>query len=199
MKRKLTDKQLRNKRFRNTEEAIILAYYIAKDNLSPGRIARLAHISRSTFYRHHQSASSVASDYEAYIHRKVASTISRLLKIKHLHLSTVYGRLLVFISANRSTMAFLIDFGSSNFLNHLLLTLEPKLTTATRLQNEELRLIYISEVASLIKTWRASDFDRHQIPTLVSKIIYLTDTASTRLRPILQFGCDGHQNHPSGK
>lgn len=187
MRRELTEKQLKNKRFRNTEEAILLAYCIAKDNLSPGRIAHLAHISRSTFYRHHQSTASVATDYEAYIYRKATSAITHLLKIKHLRLSTIYNRLLIFISANRRVMSFIIDFGSSDFLSRLLLILEPKLTSATKLQDEELLQIYISEVASLIKSWRSSDFNCRQIPTLVNKIDYLTDTASIRLRPVALF------------
>jgi hypothetical protein len=190
MKRALTDKQLNNKRFKSTEESILLAYCILKDHLSPGLLARSACISRSTFYRHHENVAGIVSDYEIYIYNKTKTILTRLVKIKYLRLGTIYERLLGFISTNQTSMSFIVDFGNSDFLEHLLLIIEPKLISATKLKNREAFLVYINEVASLIRFWRMADFDRHQIPELVDKIVYLTNTANIRLSPLASFNCE---------
>lgn len=190
----LTEKRLQNKRFKTTEESILLSCCNLKDSLSIVRLIRTARISRSTFYRHHQNLAHITSDYESYIYHKTEVSLTRLLKIKHLHLSTLYERLLNIISTNVNIFSFLLEFGNPDFLNRLILILEPKIFSITKLNDEEALNIYVGEVASLIKSWRATGFDRTSIPALTAKIMYLTDTASARLRPLTYIGRQDNQN-----
>ena len=64
---RITDKKLNNKKFRKSEEATLDAFFLAKDYLSIKRIAQIAHISRSTIYRHHGSVTKITENYEVFI------------------------------------------------------------------------------------------------------------------------------------
>lgn len=184
---RLTEKRMQDKRFHSTEESILISYCKVKDGLSPSRLISSARISRSTFYRHHKSIDQIAPDYESYIYRKANATINRLLKIKCLRLRTIYERLLFFISTNGIIISFLLDVGSPDFLDRIILILEPKIISITKLKNRELLLIYVDEISSLIKTWRATNFDSRLIPDLTNKIMHLTATANDRLSPLLRY------------
>lgn len=187
MTNRLTSKKLNNKRFRTTEEAILLAYYIVKDSLSPSRLTRTARISRSTFYRHHESLARIAPDYEAYVLGRAKTTFSRLMKIHRIPLRVLCERVLIFITANRQLINFLLNFGSPDFLEQFLMILEPQLLPASKLKTREQFLIYLGEIATLIRAWCISDYDQRLVRDLIDKIIYLTHTASIRLSPLSSF------------
>lgn len=195
MAKKLIEKHLRNKRFQTTEESILLAYCSIKDNLSPGRLIRTARISHSTFYRHHENLNHIVSDYEDYIYRKAKATISHIIKIKHIRLHTLYERLLNLIAANGKIFSFLLEFGSPDFLNRLILILEPKIVSTTNLSREALG-IYVCEIAGLVKTWHITGFSRTNIPVLIDKISYLTNTATMHLRPLCHIGPEPNPPKP---
>lgn len=183
----LTERRLKNKRFKATEDAIIMAFFLAKDRLCLERIIRLAHISRSTFYRHHKNLRQVTKDYEAYILRKNKKIVRRLAGHRCVSLKTLYKRILILMSANKRIMLFLSEFGDNNIAEQIILLLEPKIISQTKLTREELRAIYIKEVSGIIDNWQSTGFNMDEIPAVVNKIMFLTDTAYVRLTPLVSF------------
>ena len=183
----LTERRLKNKRFKTTEDAIIMAFFLAKDHLCPERIIRLAHISRSTLYRHHKNLHQVVSDYEAYILRENKSVVRRLMKHRHASLKTLYKRILILMTANKRIMLFLSEFGNSNITEQIILILEPKIIAQTKLAREELRIIYVKEISSIIDSWQSMGFNIDEISAVVNKIMFLTDNAYVRLTPLIAF------------
>ena len=57
---KITEQKLKNKRYRATEKAIILAFSLMADRLSLRELIRAARISRTTLYRHHGNITQIA-------------------------------------------------------------------------------------------------------------------------------------------
>lgn len=184
MKNRITDKKLRDKRFRKTEEAIILAFIEAKERLSPERIIRIAHISRSTLYRHHHSIQDIAPDYEEYILRKYHSFIKHNCNKKGTNCGFLYHRILVFISVNHILIDFLLRFGNQNIIEQMILELNTTISIYEDF-SEEIFYIYAKEVSGVIEKWGTGGYSRESITPTVRKITYLTDTALHRLKPLL--------------
>ncbi len=187
MANRLTEGRLKNKRFRTTEESILLACLAIKCRFTPYRLARAAQISRATFYRHHCSAADIASDYEDYILQKTRANFARLLKLKRVSLRIIYEQFFSTMFSNHRSMIFILRFGTPDFLEKMLLLVKPKLIAATKLKNQEALRVYLGEVSALIKSWCDAGFDREAIPDFVDKIIYLTDTAHVRLSALGSF------------
>ena len=187
MAEKLTDKKLKNKRFRATEESIRIAYFLVKDTLSLDRLLRFAGISRSTLYRHHGSIGSIVPDYERYILRKIRRILKRILRARRTHLRTLYGRILAFMTAHKKIMEFLLAFDSRSLTEEIVLILKPKLLSTGKFSSEEILRIYTKEVSSIIEAWQKSGFRKDEITVTLDKIMYLTDTAYIRLAPLASF------------
>ena len=64
---RITEKRLKDKRFRDTEEAIVMAFFVLKDKICLKRLIKTAGISRSTLYRHHENINKIVPDYEEYM------------------------------------------------------------------------------------------------------------------------------------
>ena len=180
-----TDKQLKDKRFLASEQKVRQAFAMVKDTLDVGRLVKLAGISRATLYRHHGNIHNIVPDYENYIFHKYSLTIRRFSKIKHIRLRNLYERTFIFIFSYRRIIGFLLKYGNQDFIERLLVNLEPKLLSSTKVTNHEMFVIYSKEVAAVINEWGKAGFDKDEIPVALGKVMYLTDTAHHHLSPVV--------------
>jgi len=182
-KARITDKKLKNKRFRQTEESIILAFCTAKDTLSISRLIRLARISRSTLHRHHGSVYDIAPNYEQYIFSKYNRVVQHLLSKNAKPQHTLYV-ILTFIRNHRQIIDFILKYGDNNFIERMVSQLKFNSTNTHRVVREDILYIYIREVSSIIEQWVAGGCIKQDIASTIKKIIYLTETANSRLTPL---------------
>lgn len=187
MVERITEKKLKNKRFKHSEESIVTALLVAKDKLSLSKIIRIAQISRSTLYRHHGNISEIVPNYEKYILRKWKARVNQLSKIKSLSLKFLYECLLSFLASNHQIIKLLLKYNDHIFIEQFIVTLKPKIFAAGKIIDGEVFTLYAKEVSGLIEAWCNTDFDTDAIPTVVAKIMHLTNTAHTRLSPLAQF------------
>lgn len=193
----ITETKLKNKRFKKTEIAILMAFSSVKGILSVSRLIKVACISRSTFYRHHKTIYEIIPDYEKFILKKYRSYTYHLIKIKSIRLKTLYERTLTFMVAYREILQFLYEHGSTNLNESMLLLLKPKIISVSKISHPEIFDIYIKEVATVINKWQQDGFNKNEISPTVHKIMYLTDTARTRLGPVVDIAPPSSRNPPS--
>ena len=181
---RITEKKLKNKRFKRTEDAIIAAFFLSREVLSVDRLVKLAGISRSTLHRHHKNIYEIAPDYKQYILAKYRRMINRLLKTKRTKLSRIYYKILIFLIAYQRIIEFLLRSGDTGLIEDMVTYLSPKISSTHKITNSEILAIYNKEVSGVIEQWIAGGFQKDAISATVDKITYLTDTAKTRLAPI---------------
>ena len=181
---RITEKRLKDKRFRDTEEAIVMAFFVLKDKICLKRLIKTAGISRSTLYRHHENINKIVPDYEEYMVSKYKRFIQRLLKFKRIDLKTLYVQTLSFMSNNHKIMAFLLEYDNHSFLEEMIGFLKPKIISVSKITDQEVMSIYLKEVVCLIEEWGRAGFDSKKIDGTVDKIMFLTNTAYFRLSPI---------------
>ena len=184
---RITDKKLKNQRFRKTEESILKAYLAVCETLSLQRLIKEAHISRSTLYRHHKNLYEIVPDYERYISTRFTKFIKRLTRFKILSLKDIYEQTFIFIIKHRMIIGFLAQCGNRGATEELLYHLEPAILATGKVAGGEMFKVYIKEVAALIEEWEKKDFRKEDIPATVNKILYLTDNAQVRLGPLADF------------
>ena len=182
---RITEAKLKNKRFEKTENAILMAFSSAREILSVSRLIKIARVSRSTFYRHHETVYKIIPDYEKYILKKYRNYTYRLIKIKNIRLKALCERTLAFMVVYRGVLQFLHAHGSTNLNESMLLLLKPKIISAGKISHPDIFDIYIKEVATVITKWQQNGFNKDEIPSTVHKIMYLTNTAHERLSPIV--------------
>ncbi len=184
MGERITDKKLKNKRFKKTEEAIIMALFAAKETLSIDRIIRIAGISRSTLHRHHKTVYDIIPNYERYILRKYERSITCVLKIKKIRLACVYRKTLIFIRVYHRIIELLIKYGKPDIIEKIIAVIKPKILATGKITNTAMFAIYTKEVSEIIAQWVLNGFDKAEILNTVEKIMYLTNSAKDRLGPI---------------
>ena len=181
----ITEKKLRNKRFRKTEEAIIMAFFTSKTFLSVNRLIKLAGISRSTFYRHHRNVYEVASDYESYLIRQYAKTTRKFIKRqKSINLRNIYLNMLIFIRAYNKLFTFILKYGDSRIIEKIIITIKPVIINSSPVTEGTVFKMHIKEISGIIEEWVATDFDKESIIPTVDKMMYLTNTANKHFSPL---------------
>lgn len=187
MGQKLTDKKLRNKRFRETEKAILIAFFSSEGFLNVGAIARRAQISRSTLYRHHKVVCEIGLDYEEYILRKYNFLIERIMEKRKIKIRTVYHQTLIFILKNKEIFGLMIRRSNGYLIEKMIKKVEPRIKEIYKLPkncNKILR-IYRKEITGLIEDWIKNDFVEDEI-AILDDIVYLTEIMRLRLMPLVR-------------
>ena len=186
MGERITDKKLKNKRFKKTEETIIMAFFTAREILSVDRLIKIAGISRSTLYRHHKSVYEIAPNYERYILKKYNRALKRVLKTKRIRLPCIYRKMLIFIRTHHQIIEFILKYGKPDLLEKMIDMLKPKLISTGKITDEIVFKVYSKEVSGIIAHWILNGSEKSEILSIVKKIIYLTDSAKLRLGPITE-------------
>lgn len=187
MKQKLTDKKLKDKRFRKTEKAIIEVFFSNKKVLSARVVVKRAKISRSTLYRHHESVYGIVPDYESYILEKYSKLMRILVRREKVRAKTLYYQMLVFILKNGDIFRMIIKRGNGQLLGRMVQRIKPKLTKLYRLPKncEKILAIYEKEIVGVLENWIRNDFEEDET-MILSDIMYLTETMRARLMPLVK-------------
>ncbi len=184
MVERLTDKKLQNKRFRTTEESIIIAICATRDMFSLNRLIKTAGISRATRYRRHGNINRIVPNYESYILRKNHKVFSRLIKNRHIHLRTLFERLFILMIAHKNIMQFILKYGRRDINDKIVMFIKPKILSTGKVKDGEMFSVYLKEIVGIIEGWQVAGFRKQDVAPALDKIMYMTDTDFVRLRPL---------------
>lgn len=183
----ITEKRLANKRFRKTEENILKAFLAEGLFTNANTIARKAGIARSTIYHHHHTIRDIIPDYEKFILNKYRCIIHKISKTNLFLSRSIYLKTLCFIVANRQTFQILTHYENNKIFYKMILEISPQIKDSMKLpkNSETLFSVYTSEVANVIENWAQNGFNESELDKVLNKIMFLTDSARTRLAPLL--------------
>ena len=167
MKQRITEEKLKDKRFRETEKAILIAFFSMKEKIDTNGLIKKAHISRSTFNRHHKNVYEIVPDYEMYIMRKFKLNMAKLINKKMVEVEKIYWRMLLFMFKNRAILGMLIKNEEKGIIEKMVEAVEPKTIKIKGDFRQEVLKVHIKEIVGLIEIWGI-----------------LTDSIKIRLEPI---------------
>ena len=186
---RLTEKKLRDARFKRTEEAIFEAFFDMRDGakLNVNELIQRVGVDRTTFYRHHRAVYEIAEDYEQYIMEKYIKSVEMIRKRDGVELKIIYCRMMGFILQNRRVFEVLLGAGSSRVVEKMVWISEPEVVSFLRLSGNSKRVlrVYIGEVVGLIMDWGLEGFKEVEMVGLLDNIMCMTETARKRLLPLV--------------
>ena len=184
MKQRITEEKLKDKRFRETEKAILIAFFSMKEKIDTNGLIKKAHISRSTFNRHHKNVYEIVPDYEMYIMRKFKLNMGKLINKEKVEIEKVYRRMLLFILKNRTILGILIKNEEKEIIEKMVEAVEPKIVRMKGDFRQEILKVHAKEIIGLIEIWGTRGFKREELERIYDKIMFLTDSIKIRLEPI---------------
>lgn len=173
---------MRDKRFIRSEEVIIRAYLSIKGRMTVNNLLSRAQISRSTFYRHHNSMRRILLDYEDYLLMQFKKAKGEWRGKKEVRF--YYRQLLFFIIANKNMVLFLVQHGEEGVIEGLVEELEPVIIEIIRLPKwaEMGVVVHRNELIGLLIEWgRRDGFSEVCLNKVLDNIVYLSLTAKERL------------------
>ena len=179
---KLTEKNMSNKHFFKTEQAISVAYYRNRDYPTVKKITRCANISRSTFYRHHQTASHILCDYEEFLFKSYIGEIKKYLR-KNTSLRLIFLSFLTFVSSHKAVVKILFREGRKDIIKRMLNRIKPLVISDWRSSNDfdKAYSIYENEILGVIETWSKQYFSTTRLNQVLNEVLYLTRIAPRHL------------------
>ena len=182
----ISDKRLKNRRFRKTEELILKIVFREGFLVSTRDVANKAGVARSTIYRHHQTLKRVLQDYQKFMVKKFRIWIKSKSNEK-MTPKMLYERMIVFIVQNQFVFEMLVKHGGTGVLKEMIMALEPKIVDLVRLpkNHQKVFLVYTNEIVGLIEAWVVDGCDDAKIKSLITDAVYLTETMRTRLKGLL--------------
>ena len=183
----LTEKRMSNKRFRKTEQAIFIAYYTLKDYPTARKLAKRAHISRATLYRHHTNPTKIPRNYEEYLLATYSRIIHRLINKDQATLKVLFLRTLIFISINDKVFGFLFLDGHQDIIKKMFRKLKKRVLQEWNMAGnlEKLYIVYENEVVGVIEAWHQKDFSKKYLAATLDDILFLTKTSPHRLSRLI--------------
>lgn len=169
---RITKKKLSNKRFRKSEEAIIMAVFSSNKDKDLKSIMKEIKLSRTTFYRHHSSMYQILADYEKYMVLEFKKRIENNNEIR-----SNYWQALIFLSEHKNIVNFSLKQENGKIIEKIVKTIKIELINPS----ETILEIYQKEIIALIETWIKAGFKKEEIEKTLNGIIYLSKTAHTRL------------------
>ena len=177
-------RKMANQRFRKTEEAILTAFFSSKTPPTTKTLVLRAHISRSTFYRHHHHVYEIIPDLEQFVlhqYRIFIQKLSSTTSLKNLYLQT-----LLFILRYRSLFQVLLSRGNPQLLEQIFQVLAPKIATRNHLpsNNRLILRVHQKELAGVVEIWLENGCRASETEVLVN-LLYLTKTMRQRLTNLI--------------
>lgn len=187
MGQRITDKKLRDRRFRKTEKAIIKVFFGSKRVLSARLIVKRAKISRATLYRHHGPVYEIVPDYEKYILKTYNGLIQGLVRRRGIRVKVLYHQILIFMMKNRDIFKMIVEKGSGRLLERMIRKIEPKIIEFYRLPKncERMLMVYEKEITGMLEDWVRNDFKESE-SVILSDMMYLTETMRGRLMQLIR-------------
>ncbi|MBQ6461381.1 hypothetical protein IJJ36_03050 [Candidatus Saccharibacteria bacterium] len=187
MKSGITEKRLKDKRFKKTEEAILRVFFETKECISVKSLAIKIGVARSTIYCHHKSIREILPDYEKYILKKYSKMVRQLAHKKEKKSRVLYINILLFVLRNKRIFEILLKHRNKIVFEEMILRIKPMIEGEMGLpeNSEKLYKVFASEIAALIEGWGEEDFAEKNMSMVLSDIVFLTKTARTRLVELL--------------
>ena len=183
----LTEKRMRDKRFKRTEEAILRVFFEEDNYISPLEMAKKVGVARSTFYHHHRAIREIIPDYEKFLLCRYRRKIRRLLKKRGVRMRVLFFEMLVFIMKHQETFGVLIRNKNTEIIEEMIKEMLPRIGQPMGLPKNSGKIVrvYISEIIEVIKMWGEEGFSS-SIGEVLDNMMYLTETARLRLKPLLR-------------
>ena len=178
----ITERRLKNRRFRKTEDAILRVFFEEDNYISLEQMAKKARVARSTIYRHHRAVREIVPDYEKYVLMRYRRVIRRMIW-KKTPLKQIYFQMLLFILANRQVFTLLLKSGDFMVLSRMIDELKVRFEKTARItrSSDKIFKVYKGEVMVLIREWMRLGFNSSEMDKILENIMYLTETVKTRL------------------
>ena len=178
--------KMKNKRYQKTEAAILEVLMKSKELPTTRVLIENARISRSTLYRHHKTVPGIVPDYEKEVLEQYEGVVRKLVRRKNTQVRTICLRTLIFIMTNRRIFMILLKYDGGIVIEKMILKLKSKLKTSCCLpkNSEKMLRVYAKEVAGVIEEWGRQRFIEDELETVLSKIMYLTESMRQRLGPV---------------
>ena len=180
---RLTEKNMANQKFRQSETAILIAYLGSRGCPTAKFLAQKARVSRSTFYLHHQQPHNIPRDYEEYLFGLYKKHITKFLKKESTNLKTLFFHTLIFISSHQKIFRMLFFVQQKGIIKRMLSCLKKPILAEWRLAGnlDELYCVYENEIIGVIETWDKQGFAGGSFNATLKHLVYLTRTAPRRL------------------
>lgn len=176
-------KGLLNRRYLQTERAIIEVLVKAKEMPTTAELTRRARISRSTLYRHHRAIPGIIPDYEKELLFRYKRIIRRLLKRKSSNLKSICFQSLLFILNYKHIFKILFKYSGDRVVEEMVLINQNRIIKVCYLPKNSSRIlrIYAKEVAGIIELWGEKNFPDDEISAVLNDIMKLTTGIKNRL------------------
>ena len=187
MKSGITEKRLKDKRFKKTEEAILRVFFETKDYISIKSLAMKIGVARSTIYGHHRAMREILPDYRRYILKKYERMIRKMINKKETEIKILYINILLFILRDKKIFKVFLKNGDKAIFEEMILKIKPMVETEMGLpkNSEKLYKVFVSEIGTLIEWWGNEGFNEDDMNAVLSDMLSLTKTARTRLAGLL--------------
>lgn len=172
----LNTKNMSNRRFLKTEEAILKSFLSASENYTTSNIAKNAHIARSTLYRHHKSVHHIIKDYENYLYSQYRRSARHLMVKKKFNPSNAFRHMLIFIIVNKKYFSIVLEKENFCLAEKMVLYFGPKIISAYRLpkNSQKILKVYAKSVAGVIENWAETNFNIEKLDVALQEILYLS-------------------------
>ena len=183
----ITDKRVRNKRFMGTEQDILSVFFEREDDITINKMAKEIGVALSTIYHHHRAIWKIIPDYKKFILQKYRKQIRRALRKKNARMHSLYMMTILFILQHREVFDVVTRGDERSVVTAMINELMPKSEKVMHLpkNSSTILAIYSSEITELLWHWMKNGCDADEIEALLHKMMYLTETARDRLKPLL--------------
>ena len=187
MKSGITEKRLKDKRFKKTEEAMLRVFFETKECISVKSLAIKIGVARSTIYCHHKSIREILPDYEKYILKKYSKMVRQLAHKKETKPKVLYINILLFVLRNKKIFEVLLKYKNKAVFEEMILRIKPMIEREMGLpeNSEKLYKVFASEIATLMEEWGKEGFGKKNMDVVLSDMVSLAKTARTRLVRLL--------------
>lgn len=184
----ITERRLSNKRFRKTEEAILEAFFKCEGGIETNRMAHKARVARATVYYHHAAVREILPDYKKYIIGKYGRIMRPILEKSQVRMRNIYLMNLTFIVAHRRIFLIFMKVRDREVMWEMINRLRGRVERFARLpkNSEEMFRVYRGEIIELLEGWGERGFGEEEMPDMLDKVMYLTETMRERLKPLMK-------------
>lgn len=183
----ITEKRLKNARFRKTEETILRVFFEGECRCIC-KLAKRAGVHRTTVYFHHHRVVAIPTDYQHYVLYMYKKTLKRLISGGDGKIETVFEITLLFMMQNKKLFKVALYTGDTTVYRKMVWMLRPLIEKSMGLPKNSKRMfnVYASEIVALMDEWGKKDYLEEEMKTVLKNILYLTKSLRTRLAPIME-------------
>ena len=183
----ITEKRLKNARFRKTEETILKVFF-EEECKCICKLAKRAGVCRTTVYFHHHRVAAIPTDYQHYILYMYKKTLKRLISGGDGKIETAFEISLIFMMQNKKLFRVALYSGDTTVYRRIVWMLRPLIEKSMGLPKNSKRMfnVYTGETVVLMDEWGKKGYPEEEMKVVLKNISYLTKSLRTRLAPIME-------------